>query len=98
MTATRVALCLEQRSVFLSYTLNVLEAARQHATERVVHTSTSEVYGTVREINKDLGICSRGSHRASASDRSASCQFDYLFLSKDVSPRLSYPAFANPNT
>jgi len=27
-------------------TLNVLEAARQHGTERVVHTSTSEVYGT----------------------------------------------------
>ena len=27
-------------------TLNVLEAARQHGTERIVHTSTSEVYGT----------------------------------------------------
>ncbi|WP_457489165.1 SDR family NAD(P)-dependent oxidoreductase, partial [Tardiphaga sp. P5_C10] len=27
-------------------TLNVLEAARQHGTERVIHTSTSEVYGT----------------------------------------------------
>ena len=27
-------------------TLNVLEAARQHGTERVVHTSTSEVYGS----------------------------------------------------
>ncbi|MBY0256593.1 SDR family NAD(P)-dependent oxidoreductase [Methylobacterium sp.] len=27
-------------------TLNVLEAARQHGTRRVVHTSTSEVYGT----------------------------------------------------
>jgi UDP-glucose 4-epimerase len=27
-------------------TLNVLEAARQHSTERIVHTSTSEVYGT----------------------------------------------------
>jgi UDP-glucose 4-epimerase len=27
-------------------TLNILEAARQHDTERVVHTSTSEVYGT----------------------------------------------------
>jgi len=27
-------------------TLNVLEAARQHGTERVVQTSTSEVYGT----------------------------------------------------
>ncbi|HET9904179.1 MAG TPA: SDR family NAD(P)-dependent oxidoreductase [Xanthobacteraceae bacterium] len=27
-------------------TLNVLEAARQHGTRRIVHTSTSEVYGT----------------------------------------------------
>jgi dTDP-glucose 4,6-dehydratase len=29
-------------------TLNVLEAARQHEVRRVVHTSTSEVYGTAR--------------------------------------------------
>ena len=27
-------------------TLNILEAVRQHGTERIVHTSTSEVYGT----------------------------------------------------
>src|SRR6201988_4857646 len=27
-------------------TVNILEAARQHGTERVVQTSTSEVYGT----------------------------------------------------
>jgi NAD dependent epimerase/dehydratase len=31
-------------------TLNVLEAARQLATPRVVHTSTSEVYGTARSV------------------------------------------------
>jgi dTDP-glucose 4,6-dehydratase len=29
-------------------TLNVLEAARHHQTARVIHTSTSEVYGTAR--------------------------------------------------
>ena len=29
-------------------TLNVLEAARHHKTPRVIHTSTSEVYGTAR--------------------------------------------------
>ena len=29
-------------------TLNVLEAARHHKTSRVIHTSTSEVYGTAR--------------------------------------------------
>jgi UDP-glucose 4-epimerase len=31
-------------------TLNVLEAARQHGTERIVHTSTSEVYGTALTV------------------------------------------------
>ena len=31
-------------------TLNILEAARIHRTRRVVHTSTSEVYGTARTV------------------------------------------------
>lgn len=31
-------------------TLNVLTAARDHGTARVVHTSTSEVYGTARRV------------------------------------------------
>jgi dTDP-glucose 4,6-dehydratase len=31
-------------------TLNVLEAARERAVQRVVHTSTSEVYGTARSV------------------------------------------------
>jgi NAD dependent epimerase/dehydratase len=31
-------------------TLNVLEAARRYGLERVVHTSTSEVYGTARTV------------------------------------------------
>lgn len=31
-------------------TLNVLEAARQHGVTRVLHTSTSEVYGTARYV------------------------------------------------
>ncbi|HXU71380.1 MAG TPA: GDP-mannose 4,6-dehydratase [Polyangia bacterium] len=31
-------------------TLNVLEAARRHGVKRVVHTSTSEVYGTPTEL------------------------------------------------
>lgn len=31
-------------------TLNVLEAAREYGTPRVVHTSTSEVYGTARTV------------------------------------------------
>jgi dTDP-glucose 4,6-dehydratase len=31
-------------------TLNVLQAAREHGTRRVVHTSTSEVYGSALEV------------------------------------------------
>lgn len=31
-------------------TLNVLEAVRRHGTERLVHTSTSEVYGTPEQV------------------------------------------------
>jgi len=31
-------------------TLNVLEAARRHGTRRVIHTSTSEVYGTAMSV------------------------------------------------
>lgn len=34
-------------------TLNVLEAARRHGTTRVVHTSTSEVYGTAVRVPID---------------------------------------------
>jgi dTDP-glucose 4,6-dehydratase len=34
-------------------TLNVLQSARRHATGRVVHTSTSEVYGTARYVPID---------------------------------------------
>jgi NAD dependent epimerase/dehydratase len=34
-------------------TLNVLEAVRAHGTPRIVHTSTSEVYGTARRVPID---------------------------------------------
>jgi NAD dependent epimerase/dehydratase len=34
-------------------TLNVLEAAKRHGTSRVVHTSTSEVYGTAQYVPID---------------------------------------------
>lgn len=34
-------------------TLNVLQAAREHGVERMVHTSTSEVYGTARYVPID---------------------------------------------
>lgn len=34
-------------------TLNVLQAARKHSTEQVIHTSTSEVYGTAQYVPID---------------------------------------------
>lgn len=34
-------------------TLNILQAARQHGVRRVIHTSTSEVYGTARSVPID---------------------------------------------
>ncbi|MGQ0713215.1 MAG: GDP-mannose 4,6-dehydratase [Gemmatimonadaceae bacterium] len=34
-------------------TLNILEASRRHGTQRVVHTSTSEVYGTAQYVPID---------------------------------------------
>jgi dTDP-glucose 4,6-dehydratase len=39
----------------ISGTLNVLQAARELKVQRVVHTSTSEVYGTARRVPIDEG-------------------------------------------
>lgn len=48
-------------------TLNVLEAARQHGTERVIHTSTSEVYGTALKMPIDESHPLQGQSPYSAS-------------------------------
>lgn len=48
-------------------TLNVLCAAREHGTRRVVHTSTSEVYGTAQTASIDEGHVQRGQSPYSAS-------------------------------
>ncbi|MET0708293.1 MAG: SDR family NAD(P)-dependent oxidoreductase [Tardiphaga sp.] len=48
-------------------TVNVLEAARQHGTERVVHTSTSEVYGTAMTMPIDESHPLQGQSPYSAS-------------------------------
>jgi NAD dependent epimerase/dehydratase len=48
-------------------TLNVLEAARQHGTERVVSTSTSEVYGTATKMPIDESHPLQGQSPYSAS-------------------------------
>ena len=51
----------------VSGTLNVMEAARQLGTRRVVHTSTSEVYGTARTvpINEDHPLQGQSPYSAS---------------------------------
>jgi NAD dependent epimerase/dehydratase len=48
-------------------TLNVLEAARRQNVERVVHTSTSEVYGTAqyRPIDEKHPLCTQSPYAAS---------------------------------
>ncbi len=51
----------------VSGTLNVLEAARQHGTERIVHTSTSEVYGTAIKMPIDESHPLQGQSPYSAS-------------------------------
>jgi NAD dependent epimerase/dehydratase len=48
-------------------TLNMLEAARQHGTERIVHTSTSEVYGTAIKMPIDESHPLQGQSPYSAS-------------------------------
>lgn len=48
-------------------TLNILEAARRHGTERIVHTSTSEVYGTALTMPIDESHPLQGQSPYSAS-------------------------------
>jgi UDP-glucose 4-epimerase len=48
-------------------TLNVLEAARTHGTKRIVHTSTSEVYGTAQTMPIDESHRLQGQSPYSAS-------------------------------
>lgn len=54
-------------------TLNVLEAARKHDIEKIIHTSTSEVYGSARNLpmDEDHPLCAPHPYGASkiAADR-----------------------------
>jgi dTDP-glucose 4,6-dehydratase len=54
-------------SVNVLGTLNVLNAARRYGVERLVHTSTSEVYGTARYVPIDEGHPLQGQSPYSAS-------------------------------
>lgn len=48
-------------------TLNILTACREHGVERLVHTSTSEVYGTARQVPINEGHPLQGQSPYSAS-------------------------------
>jgi nucleoside-diphosphate-sugar epimerase len=65
-------------------TLNVLEAARACGTPRVVHTSTSEVYGTARQLRMDESHPLQGQSPYSASKIGADKLAEAYQLSFDV--------------
>lgn len=65
-------------------TLNVLHAARELGVERVVHTSTSEVYGTARYVPIDEGHPLQGQSPYAASKIGADKLAEAFFLSFGV--------------
>ena len=65
-------------------TLNVLQAARELGVERVVHTSTSEVYGTARYVPIDEGHPLQGQSPYSASKIAADKMVEAFHLSFDL--------------
>jgi dTDP-glucose 4,6-dehydratase len=65
-------------------TLNVLEVARQQRVERVVHTSTSEVYGTALRVPIDEGHPLQGQSPYSASKIGADKLAESFHRSFDV--------------
>lgn len=62
-------------------TLNVLQSARTHGTERIIHTSTSEVYGTARYAPIDEAHPLQGQSPYSASKIGADKIVESFFLS-----------------
>jgi NAD dependent epimerase/dehydratase len=62
-------------------TLNVLQVAREHSVERVVHTSTSEVYGTARYVPIDEAHPLQGQSPYSASKIGADKMAEAFYLS-----------------
>lgn len=65
-------------------TLNVLEAARKHGTPRVVHTSTSEVYGTPDSVPINENHALKGQSPYSASKIGADKMAESYALSFDL--------------
>ena len=65
-------------------TMNVLQAAREYAVGRVVHTSTSEVYGTAQRVPIDESHPLQGQSPYSASKIGADKMAEAFFLSFNV--------------
>lgn len=65
-------------------TLNVLQAARTHGLERVVHTSTSEVYGTAQYVPIDEAHPQQGQSPYSASKIGADKMAEAFYRSFQV--------------
>jgi NAD dependent epimerase/dehydratase len=65
-------------------TLNVLQAAREMGTERVIHTSTSEVYGTARQVPIPESHPLQGQSPYSASKIGADKLAESFYLSFNV--------------
>jgi dTDP-glucose 4,6-dehydratase len=65
-------------------TLNILQAARQLGTGRVIHTSTSEVYGTARYVPIDEDHPLQGQSPYSASKIGADMLVESFYRSFDV--------------
>jgi len=65
-------------------TLNVLQAARENGVGRVVHTSTSEVYGTARSVPIDESHPLQGQSPYSASKIGADKIAESFFCSFDL--------------
>jgi NAD dependent epimerase/dehydratase len=62
-------------------TINVLQAARKHGTGRVIHTSTSETYGTARYVPIDEAHPMQGQSPYSASKIGADKMVESFFAS-----------------
>lgn len=65
-------------------TLNVLQACRAHETPRLVHTSTSEVYGTALSVPMDEGHPLQGQSPYSASKIGADKLVESFYRSYDL--------------
>ncbi len=72
-------------------TLNILQAARELGPEKVVHTSTSEVYGTARYVPMDEGHPLQGQSPYSATKIAADMLAESFYRSFDLPVAICRP-------